>query len=114
MHFLPAAVLLTRVVSLPAPDSICLDLGYKSVSSEIAHPRVVFPELPDAKAVTHNEEHLVLQLGQAHGFEPGHAFFGIPWHVCPSVALHNEAAIIRDGAFEEIIPITARGRRLTL
>ena len=40
MDFLHAAVLLMRIVSKPAKDLLCLDLGHKAVASEMAHPRV--------------------------------------------------------------------------
>ena len=60
--FQPAALLLTRVISRPTPDRITLDLGYKAVASEnpLAN-RVRFPDLPDAKPVLQNEEHLVIE-----------------------------------------------------
>jgi D-serine deaminase-like pyridoxal phosphate-dependent protein len=55
LDFLPAAVLLSRVVSRPSPTRLCLDLGHKAVASEMPHPRVDFLNLPDAVAVAHNE-----------------------------------------------------------
>jgi len=65
LDFVPAAALLTRVVSKPQPQRLCLDLGHKAVASEMAHPRVVFLNLPEAKAVAHNEEHLAVDTPQA-------------------------------------------------
>ena len=41
MDFLHAALVLTRVVSKPGGDRVCLDLGHKAVASEMPHPRVV-------------------------------------------------------------------------
>ena len=40
MDFLHAAVLLTRIVSNPAKDLLCIDLGHKAVASEMPQPRV--------------------------------------------------------------------------
>jgi D-serine deaminase-like pyridoxal phosphate-dependent protein len=65
LDFLPAALVLTRVVSKPGPRRLCLDLGHKAVASEGPQPRVIFPELSDAQAVAHNEEHLVIETGRA-------------------------------------------------
>jgi D-serine deaminase-like pyridoxal phosphate-dependent protein len=114
LDFLPAAVLVTRVVSRPGPDRICLDLGHKAVASEMPHPRVVFPALPDARPVMHNEEHLVLETDRASEFPVGTIMTGIPWHVCPTVAWHSFVHVVRDGADEiETWPVTARTRRLT-
>src|SRR4030095_3457081 len=36
--FLPAALLLTRVISKPATNRLCLDLGHKAVASQMPHP----------------------------------------------------------------------------
>jgi D-serine deaminase-like pyridoxal phosphate-dependent protein len=114
LDFLNAAVLLTRVISRPTADRICLDLGHKSVASEMPHPRVVFPALPDAKAVGHNEEHLVLETPRAAEFPVGTVLIGIPWHICPTVALHDRAYVIRDGRCVEEWPVVARARKLTI
>ena len=77
--FQPAVLLLTRVISRPTPDRITLDLGYKAVASDPpAGSRVIFPDLPDAKAVLQNEEHLVLETAQAERFQPGDELFGDP------------------------------------
>lgn len=114
MEYQPAAVLLSRVVSIPAPQTVCLDLGYKAVASEMAHPRVLFPELPDATVLAHNEEHLVLRSALAAGFAPGRILHGIPWHVCPTVALQSEVALVRNGSLESVVPVAARARRLTI
>src|SRR5690606_31628039 len=49
LDFLPAVMLLTRVVSKPGPQRVCLDLGHKAVASEMPHPRARFMEIPDAR-----------------------------------------------------------------
>jgi D-serine deaminase-like pyridoxal phosphate-dependent protein len=114
LPFLPAAVLLTRVVSKPGPNRLCLDLGHKSVAAENPHPRVRFLELPDAPAVAQSEEHLVIETSRAGEFSIGAALHGIPRHVCPTVALYSEATLVRGGAAVERWPIAARARRLTI
>lgn len=114
LDFLTAAFLVARVISRPAPDRLCLDLGHKAVASEMAHPRVVFPALPDAAPVMHNEEHLVLQTGRAAEFPVGTVLSGIPWHVCPTVALHGFVHVVRHGGEAiDTWPVTARTRRIT-
>ena len=40
MRFFHAAVLLTRIISKPGIDLLCLDLGHKAVASEMPHPRI--------------------------------------------------------------------------
>ena len=112
LEFLHAAVLLTRVISRPGTGRLCLDLGHKAVASEMPHPRVVFPALPDARAVTHSEEHLVLETAAADTFPVGSALYGIPWHICPTVALHDRVHVVREGRLAEVWTVTARARRL--
>lgn len=112
LKFLHAAVLLTRVISRPGPGRLCLDLGHKAVASEMPHPRVVFPELPDARAVTHSEEHLVLETAAADTFPVGSVLYGIPWHICPTVALHDRVHVVREGRVADTWTVTARARRL--
>ena len=114
LDFVPAAALLTRVVSKPTATRLCLDLGHKAVASEMAPPRVHFPELPDAQPVAHNEEHLVLETDRAREFPVGAVLYGIPWHICPTVALHAEAVVVRSARAEATWPIDARARRLTI
>jgi D-serine deaminase-like pyridoxal phosphate-dependent protein len=114
LPFIPAAVLLTRVISKPGENRLCLDLGHKAVASEMPHPRVIFPALPDATAISHSEEHLVIESAQAGDYAVGQALYGIPWHICPTVALHSEAWLVENGRACERWPIVARARRLTI
>jgi D-serine deaminase-like pyridoxal phosphate-dependent protein len=114
MDFSVAAVLLTRVISKPGGNRLCLDLGHKAVASEMPHPRVVFPDLPDARCVTHSEEHLVLESAAAARFPLGAPLLGVPWHVCPTVALHAEAALVDRGVVKGSCRIEARARKITL
>ena len=109
-----AAVLMARVISKPTPDRICLDLGHKAVGSEMAHPRAQFFGLEDAKAVVHSEEHLVLQTPRAAQYHVGDVVYGLPRHVCPTMALHSEVWAVRDHRGAERWPVTARARRLTI
>jgi D-serine deaminase-like pyridoxal phosphate-dependent protein len=114
LPFLPAALLLTRVVSKPGPNRLTLDLGHKAVAAENPHPRVRFIELPDAVAVMQSEEHLVIETPRAAEFSIGQVLHGIPRHICPTVALHAEALVVEGGRVVEIWPILARARRLTV
>ncbi len=113
LDFLHAAVLLTRVVSRPAPNRLCLDLGHKAVASEMPHPRVIFPAVPDAVPVIHSEEHLVIETARAAEFPVGTALYGVPWHICPTTALHDTVQVVRGGRVTEQWRVEARARRLT-
>lgn len=115
MDFEPAVVMLTRVISRPAPDRVTCDLGNKSVASDPPKgQRVTFPDIPGAEQVLHNEEHLVLQTPLAERYKPGDVLLGIPKHVCPTSALHKQAYVIEGGKVVEMWDVTARDRKLTI
>jgi D-serine deaminase-like pyridoxal phosphate-dependent protein len=112
LDFLHAAVLLTRVISRPTSNRLCLDLGHKSVASEMPHPRVIFPDLPDAVPVIHSEEHMVVETARAAEFPIGSVLYGIPWHICPTVALHQSLHVVEDHRVSAEWRVTARQRQL--
>ncbi len=114
MDFLPAAVLLTRVISRPCPGRLTLDLGHKAVASEMPHPRVRLFGLESARFVMHSEEHLVLETPEADTYSVGTVIYGVPRHVCPTVALHSEVWVARNRRAEETWPVVARARRITV
>jgi len=110
MDFLQAALVLTRVVSKPGPNLLCLDLGHKAIAAENPHPRVQFLNLPEARAVRHSEEHMVIETDRAHEFPLGATLYGVPWHICPTVALYSEAVVVRDARATERWTVEARKR----
>lgn len=114
LDFLHAAVLMTRVISRPTPRRITLDLGHKAVASEMPQPRVRLFGLEDATPVMHSEEHLVLEAEEAGHYPVGAVLYGVPRHVCPTVALHSEVFAVRGGRVIETWPVVARARRLSI
>jgi D-threonine aldolase len=64
--------------------------------------------------VMHSEEHLVLETERAGEFEVGAVLYGIPWHICPTVALHSHATVVRQGRAIDCWSIEARNRKLTV
>ncbi|HLX64628.1 MAG TPA: D-TA family PLP-dependent enzyme [Planctomycetota bacterium] len=114
LDFLPAALVMTRVVSKPGGNRLCLDLGHKAVAAEMPQPRVIFPELTQCNCVMQNEEHLVIEVENADGFAVGDVLYGIPWHVCPTVNLYGEARVVREGRAGEAWEIAGRVRRIEI
>jgi len=112
--FTPAVHILTRVISLPAANRICLDLGHKAVASENELiKRVYFPDHPELKAVGQSEEHLVMELAPGHGFKPGDTLIGIPYHICPTVALHETLIAIEEDQIVGEWKVAARKRKIS-
>lgn len=112
LPFAPAAFLLTRVVSRPRPDHLCFDLGHKAVAAENPiERRLRLPALPGARFVSQSEEHLIVSTPEANLIPIGAEFLAVPQHICPTVALHDRAQIIRAGRLSgESWNITARTR----
>ncbi len=98
LEFVPAALILTRVISRPSPERVTFDLGSKACASDPpAGRRLHFPAIPDARAVLHNEEHLVIETTQASRYRPGDVALAIPIHICPTSALYPYASVVSDG-----------------
>jgi D-serine deaminase-like pyridoxal phosphate-dependent protein len=114
LDFLHAAVMLTRVVSKPGDNRLCLDLGYKAIASDNPDPRVELLDLPDAKTIVHNEEHLAIESTAASRYRVGDVLYGIPFHVCPTTALHREVVVVENHQAVDRWAVVARDRRLTV
>jgi D-threonine aldolase len=109
-----AAIVFCRVVSIPDAERVCVDLGYKSVSSENPLPRVFFLNAPEAMPVAHSEEHLVLKVEDSGKFRIGDGLYGIPFHICPTVALYDQAFIVEKNLISGTWKITARPRQINI
>ncbi|HEX2879063.1 MAG TPA: hypothetical protein VHO25_05960, partial [Polyangiaceae bacterium] len=95
-------------------NRLCLDLGHKAVASEMPQPRVTFPQIPDATPVMHSEEHLVIETDRAANTAVGELIYGIPWHICPTTALHAEVVVIENHRPTQRWPVLARARKITV
>jgi D-serine deaminase-like pyridoxal phosphate-dependent protein len=111
--FIPAALVLTRIISLPAPGMICTDLGHKSIAAENPlEKRVHFLNAPELKAISQSEEHLVLRAPENHSYQPGDILYGLPIHICPTCALYERAFTITDHQKRGEWMISARDRKI--
>ncbi len=113
--FLPAGLVLARVVSVMENNRIAIDLGYKSIASENALDyRVFFINAPQFKFISHSEEHIVVEDPTGKAWYPGDLLYGLPVHVCPTLALYENAVIVENGRAVDTWEVTARDRKLTI
>jgi D-serine deaminase-like pyridoxal phosphate-dependent protein len=115
--FQHAALILTRVVSKPTAGIVTIDLGHKSIAAENpVESRFKLLNLTGYTVLSQSEEHGVLQVGAEawESIQIGDVFYALPYHICPSVALHDYASIIENGGVNGEWKITARTRRLTI
>lgn len=109
--YVPALVIAMRVVSIVNAQRITVDLGHKSVASENPQPRVRFLNAPDAVAVGHSEEHMVLQVPDASPYHIGDVLYGIPHHVCPTVSMYERVSVAEGNEVTGEWAVTARNKR---
>jgi D-serine deaminase-like pyridoxal phosphate-dependent protein len=113
--FLPAALVISRVISLPAAGRLCLDLGHKSIAAENELTRrVSFLNAPDWKAVGQSEEHLVVEAETSHSHHPGDMVYGLPVHICPTVNLYERAYTIEEGQLTGEWKNIARDKKISV
>lgn len=112
--FSPAALVLSRVISLPDATKLCVDLGHKSIAAESSlDKRVSFLNASELQPISQSEEHLVLEAGPNHGYKVGDVLYGLPYHVCPTVALYERAVTIQDQEVAGEWKTIARDRKIT-
>jgi D-serine deaminase-like pyridoxal phosphate-dependent protein len=112
--FVFAALVVSRIISKPAQEMITTDLGHKAIASE--NPltnRVYFLNAPDLHPVGHSEEHLVLTTSHTE-LQVGDVLYGVPYHICPTVALHETMAVINNHRVEEYWNVVSRKRKISV
>lgn len=114
MDFEVAAMVVCRIISRPGADRLCVDLGHKAVASEMPTPRVSFPQLPNAQCTLHSEEHLVIQSPSANRFSVGDVLYGIPRHICPTIALHPQVGVVQQNHLVDQWVVAGRDRQITI
>lgn len=113
--FLPAALVISRVISHPGENLICTDLGHKSVAAEKElNNRVVFLNATELKFIGQSEEHLVAETDKQHHYQAGDILYGLPFHICPTCALYERALIVEEGKVTGEWRIVARDRKIGL
>jgi D-serine deaminase-like pyridoxal phosphate-dependent protein len=109
--YLPAAVVMTRVVSHPAPGMITCDAGHKTVSADAGVPTCAVFGHPELEPLSPSEEHLPMRVVEGAAVPPiGDLLYLVPRHVCPTVNNFDDAVIIDDGNLIGVEPVSARGR----
>ena len=113
--FLPAVLVVSRIVSLPEENILCTDLGHKSIAAE--NPlsnRVHFINAPELIFEGQSEEHLKLRAEKNHSYKIGDVLYGMPIHVCPTCALYENAIIVEEGIAGGEWRTIARDRKIKI
>lgn len=113
--FQPAALVVARVISLPDSTKLCIDVGHKSVAAEgPLADRITFLNAPELLPISQSEEHLVVEAGEGHPYRVDDVLYGLPNHICPTVALYERAYTIEQATVSGEWLTIARDRELTV
>jgi len=113
--FLTTVLVVSRVISLPDESKLCLDVGHKSISAENElTKRIYFLNAPELTFVGQSEEHLVVVAGKDHHYKVGDVLYGLPYHICPTVALYERAITIENNRISGEWRNIARDRKITI
>lgn len=114
-HFQYAALLITRVISKPTKGIVTVDLGHKSVAAENPiDQRIQFLNLENYQLLSQSEEHGVLKVQNWEAIEIGDVLYGVPFHICPTINLHDEVSVISDQKKVDTWEISARKRKIVI
>jgi len=110
-----SALVISRVVSLISDTLICIDCGHKSVAAENElDKRIYFLNAPELKMISQSEEHLVVDADSGHNYKVGDVMYGLPYHICPTVALYERAITIDNNTITGEWMNIARDRKITI
>jgi D-serine deaminase-like pyridoxal phosphate-dependent protein len=112
--FEKAAVVATRVISRIDDYTFCLDLGHKSIASEMPFPRAQFIDIEGLTQIGHSEEHLVVRADEPNKLVVGQLLLAYPYHICPTVALYDHVQICENGGIVDNWQVIARDRKITI
>ena len=109
-----AALVITRINSIIDEKTFCCDLGHKAVAAENPLPRVHFLNAPNAVPKAQSEEHLSVNVEDTSIYKVGDVLYGVPVHICPTVALYAEANIVENQEVHKQWKVIARDRKITI
>lgn len=109
-----AALVVTRIISIIDAHTICTDLGHKAVAAENPMPRVHFLNAAQAEPTSQSEEHLVVKVADSSMYQVGDVWYGVPVHVCPTVALYDTALVVESNQVVDQWEVVARRRKITI
>lgn len=113
--FMPAVLVLSRVVSHPRMDVACCDGGHKAVSADAGVPTCLVVGRGELAPQGPSEEHLPMTVASsAAGPAVGDVIYLLPRHVCPTVNNFDCAILVENGKITGVEKVSARGREAPL
>lgn len=115
-EFKPALVIVGTIISKPTNYTICIDIGYKAVSSENPiEKRLVILNDENLIPISHSEEHLVLENRGQNQYAIGDTIYAQPYHVCPTCALYDSVQVVNsENQICDQWLVAARSRKINI
>lgn len=107
--FVAAVEVQARVISAPTPGRFTLDAGSKALDAAAGDPCARLVGGWTAVARTPSEEHLPMVADDGQTPAIGSVVRLVPKHVCPTVNLADDAALLEGDRVVRVVPIRARG-----
>jgi D-serine deaminase-like pyridoxal phosphate-dependent protein len=110
-----ASLILTRVISKPQKGLITVDMGHKAVAAENPiDKRIRFLNLENYELIGQSEEHGVIRVQDWENVQVGDVLYGVPYHVCPTVNLYDEAYVVENQRIVDTWQVLGRKRKITV
>jgi D-serine deaminase-like pyridoxal phosphate-dependent protein len=103
LPFRPALTLLTTVISVAKDWAVC-DGGLKSLGMDHGDPTI-----PGAQVFFCSDEHITFMPGAEMTVGVGDRVAVVPAHIDPTIALHEQMHVVRDGEVVETWEVDLRG-----
>lgn len=114
-HFEYAALVLTRIISKPKKGLITVDMGHKAVAAENPiDKRIRFLNLGNYELLSQSEEHGVVKVENWEELKVGDVLYGVPYHVCPTVNLYDEAYWVENQEIKGVWQVLGRKRKISI
>ncbi len=116
MDYEPAAMIMTRVISHPAPGFFTLDCGTKALSQDTRATNGILLGVEHAAPMGQNEEHWIFRMEEGHEAERppiGKEIFIMPAHICPNMMFYPAATVVEGQIIVGSWKIAARDRVIT-
>ena len=108
----PAALVLTRVISHPTPTIATCDAGSKAIAAEAGDPCAFVVGRSGLTATAPSEEHLPFVCAAGARPARGETLLLVPRHVCPTVNLAEQAVLLEAGHAPRVVAVAARAHEL--
>lgn len=115
LPYIPAGIIMSRVISRPKHGFFTLDCGYKAIGAEMKDSPGKIVGMDNVRSVFQNEEHWVWKMNE--GYEDavpkiGTVLYIIPTHICPTTNLYPNALIAENGKIVDRWDVVARLREV--